>query len=51
MNAGGRDALAGLSTIAGRYDGFIFDVWGTVYDGGKVFPDVVTVFLWISRNR
>lgn len=44
MARDGHAPLAGLSEIAARYDGFIFDVWGTVYDGGRVFPDVVTVF-------
>jgi HAD superfamily hydrolase (TIGR01459 family) len=44
MKGNPRAELSGLSTIAERYDGFVFDVWGTVYDGGKVFPDVIGVF-------
>ncbi|WP_420564104.1 TIGR01459 family HAD-type hydrolase [Thalassobaculum sp.] len=28
----------GVSVIADKYDGWIFDVWGTIYDGGAVFP-------------
>lgn len=44
MSGDARLALSGLSAIADDYDGFIFDVWGTVYDGGQVFPDVVKVF-------
>lgn len=28
----------GVSAIADKYDGWIFDVWGTIYDGGAVFP-------------
>jgi HAD superfamily hydrolase (TIGR01459 family) len=36
--------LSGLRNIAQNYDGFVFDVWGTVYDGYQVFPDVVEVF-------
>ncbi|WPZ36511.1 TIGR01459 family HAD-type hydrolase [Thalassobaculum sp. OXR-137] len=28
----------GVSALADRYDGWIFDVWGTIYDGGAVFP-------------
>ena len=27
----------GVSVIAAQYDGWIFDVWGTIYDGGAVF--------------
>lgn len=30
--------ITGLSEISDRYDGFIFDIWGTIYDGGTVFP-------------
>jgi len=50
MNRGARDALDGLNAIVDNYDGFIFDVWGTVYDGGKVFPDVVKVFEALRRR-
>ena len=39
-----RATLFGLAAIAEKYDGFVFDVWGTVYDGDKVFPEVVDVF-------
>ena len=28
----------GVSAIADKYEGWIFDVWGTIYDGGAVFP-------------
>lgn len=37
------DRIDGLAAIAGRYDGYVFDVWGTLYDGGDVFPAAVTV--------
>ncbi|WP_193173678.1 TIGR01459 family HAD-type hydrolase [Nisaea nitritireducens] len=30
--------LSAFAEIADRYDGFIFDVWGTLYDGGSAFP-------------
>ncbi|UUX51665.1 TIGR01459 family HAD-type hydrolase [Nisaea acidiphila] len=33
--------LSAFSGIAERYDGFIFDVWGTLYDGGSAFPDAL----------
>jgi len=35
--------IDGLAAIAGRYDGYVFDVWGTLYDGGEVFADALTV--------
>ena len=28
----------GLERLAERYDGFIIDVWGVLYDGGAAFP-------------
>lgn len=37
------DRIDGLAAIADRYDGYIFDVWGTLYDGGKAFPPAVAV--------
>jgi len=49
MDQGSREALAGLDSIADQYDGFIFDVWGTVYDGGRIFPDVAQVFEGLRR--
>lgn len=33
--------LAGVSELAGRYDGFILDVWGVIHDGVGLFPGVV----------
>jgi len=33
--------IAGLSSIAGRYDGFILDLWGCLHDGVKPYPGVV----------
>ena len=35
---GMQDRIDGLAAIADRYDGYIIDVWGTLYDGGQVFP-------------
>jgi len=34
--------LSAFSEIAERYDGFIFDVWGTLYDGGQAFPEALS---------
>src|SRR5258708_6226089 len=33
--------LPGLAAVADDYDGYIFDVWGVLYDGGAAFPGVV----------
>jgi len=37
------DRIDGLAAIADRYDGYIFDVWGTLYDGGAAYPQALTV--------
>ena len=31
-------ALAGLSDVAGEFDGFILDLWGLVHDGATAYP-------------
>ena len=33
--------LSGFAPLAGRYDGFILDLWGVIHDGVKAFPDAV----------
>lgn len=33
----------GVSVLADRYDGWILDVWGTIYDGGSVFEGALAV--------
>ena len=37
------DSDSALAAIADRYDGFVFDVWGTLYDGGAAYPQAVAV--------
>jgi HAD superfamily hydrolase (TIGR01459 family) len=37
------DVITGLASVADRYEGFVFDVWGTVYNGEQVFPGVLDV--------
>jgi HAD superfamily hydrolase (TIGR01459 family) len=32
---------AGLSALAGRYDGFVLDLWGVIHDGVTAYPGVV----------
>jgi HAD superfamily hydrolase (TIGR01459 family) len=33
--------LAGIAALAGRYDGFILDLWGVLHDGQHPYPGVV----------
>jgi len=33
--------LPGIGAIADRYDGFVIDLWGVLYDGVKPFPGVI----------
>jgi HAD superfamily hydrolase (TIGR01459 family) len=33
--------LKGLEEIAGRYEGFILDLWGVIHDGVKPYPGVL----------
>jgi HAD superfamily hydrolase (TIGR01459 family) len=42
--------LEGLSEIADRYDAYIFDVWGTLYDGGAAFPDAIEVLRQLRQH-
>jgi len=37
------DVIDGVTELAERYDGWIFDIWGTVYDGDVVFPGALDV--------
>ena len=39
----GTEVIAGVDGLVERYDGWIFDVWGTLYDGGVVFPGALDV--------
>jgi HAD superfamily hydrolase (TIGR01459 family) len=33
--------LDGIAPLAGRYDGFVLDLWGVVHDGRRPYPGVV----------
>jgi HAD superfamily hydrolase (TIGR01459 family) len=35
--------LSGLAELAGRYDGFIIDLWGTVHDGVQAYAAAIDV--------
>ena len=39
--------LEGLGSVADLFDGFILDVWGTVYNGGIVFPGVIDTLKYL----
>ena len=44
--------LSAFAGISDRYDGFIFDVWGTLYDGGNAFPGALeTVKALAERDK
>jgi HAD superfamily hydrolase (TIGR01459 family) len=32
--------VSGLSALAGRYDGFVLDLWGVIHDGVTAYPGV-----------
>ncbi|BAE52695.1 TIGR01459 family HAD-type hydrolase [Paramagnetospirillum magneticum] len=32
--------ISGLSAVAGRYDGFVLDLWGVIHDGVVAYPGV-----------
>ncbi len=40
-----------LSDIAGRYDGFILDLWGVVHDGERPYPDVIATLREMKRAK
>ena len=43
------ERIDGLAAIADRYDGYVFDVWGTLYDGGDAFPAALTVLRTLAE--
>ena len=42
--------IQGLREIEAEYDGFIFDVWGTLYDGGALYPDALEVLRQLKNS-
>jgi HAD superfamily hydrolase (TIGR01459 family) len=40
--------LSGLSAVAGRYDGYILDLWGVLHNGVRPYPSVLDA---LSRLR
>jgi HAD superfamily hydrolase (TIGR01459 family) len=43
--------IPGLGAVAEEYDGFIFDVWGVLYDGGEAFPGVVACLEALRQRK
>lgn len=39
--------IDGLGSVADLFDGFILDVWGTVYNGEMVFPGVIETLQYL----
>lgn len=33
--------VSGMAEVVDRYDGFVFDIWGTIHDGGTIYPGVI----------
>ena len=33
--------VSGMAQLVDRYDGFVFDIWGTIHDGGTIYPGVI----------
>ncbi|WP_096702500.1 TIGR01459 family HAD-type hydrolase [Magnetospirillum sp. 15-1] len=41
--------ISGLSAIAGRYDGFVLDLWGVIHDGVTAYPGVAETLAALRR--
>lgn len=42
--------LDGVAELAGRYDGFVLDIWGVVHDGRRPYPGVAEAFAELHRR-
>ena len=42
-------SIHGLREIAGRYDGFILDLWGVLHDGDKAYPGAIDCLERLKR--
>jgi HAD superfamily hydrolase (TIGR01459 family) len=46
------DYLQGLESVSDQYDAYIFDIWGTIHDGQRRFPNVIeTLRMLKSKNK
>src|SRR5690349_7293210 len=42
--------IAGLGSLAPRYDGFILDLWGVLHDGYRPYPGAVEALEALQRE-
>ena len=44
--------LQGFESISDRYDAYIFDIWGTLHNGQRIFPGTLEVLDMLrSKNK
>ena len=43
--------LPGFAPLAGRYDGFVLDLWGVIHDGVNAFPRAVDCLNGCAKGR
>lgn len=51
LAADGIVVVSGLSEIAGRYDAFIVDLWGTIHDGVRPLPGALDALSRLRESR
>lgn len=44
------ETIAGMAAIAERYDAFVLDIWGVLYDGGPANPGVTPCLAELKRR-
>jgi HAD superfamily hydrolase (TIGR01459 family) len=44
-------AIRGLSQVADRYEGFVLDLWGVLYDGERPYPLALEALRALARRR
>ncbi|MAS88012.1 MAG: TIGR01459 family HAD-type hydrolase [Micavibrio sp.] len=42
--------ISGITEIADKYDGFIFDVWGVLYNGVSLFDGVIPTLTYLKEQ-
>jgi len=43
--------ISGLSEIIQDYDYYIFDIWGVIHDGSKLYPNVLETLSYLRKNH
>lgn len=41
--------IAGLSEIIQDYNYYIFDIWGVIHDGSKLYPNVLETLNYLRK--